>query len=540
VTTPHAEEEGLNRTLRTGFLRAAAQYPTAPALVVTDVTRSFEELAHTARVWANAIVGVIGRPARRIGVFAHRSETAYAGVLASLFSGAAFVPLNPTFPATRTASMIAQAGLDAIIVDGKGATLMSTVREHLETCPPVIAPQTESLNVRDARHINRAFLERLEPLADLPAVAVDDVAYLLFTSGSTGVPKGVPVTHRNVLHFLDFVTARYGITRHDRFSQTFDQTFDLSVFDVFAAWESGACVCAMQPIDLLAPARFATRQALTVWFSVPSIAALMRKKNLLKPNVFPTLRWSLFCGEPLPRVSAEAWQAAAPHSVVENLYGPTELTIACLTHRWDPRTSPTLCVNDVVPIGRPFTGLTAIVADDRLQVVRTGEPGELCVSGPQTVPGYWNDRDKTAERFVTLRAPDRDPERFYRTGDRVRELPGGEYVYLGRTDHQVKVLGHRVELSEIEAALSRNTGVAQAVALGWPVVDGSAEGVVAFVTGTNLDPRGITLNVRQLLPDYMTPRAVMVLEALPLNPNGKVDRNALRQALEAGEYRQYL
>ena len=160
---------------------------------------------------------------------------------------------------------------------------------------------------------------------------------------------------------------------------------------------------------------------------------------------------------------------AAPQSTVENLYGPTELTIACLTHRWDPSASPDLCVNEIVPIGRPFAGLTAVVVDDALRPVAPGEPGELCVSGPQTVPGYWNAPDKTVERFVTLQIDGTQTDRFYRTGDRVRQLPGGEYVYLGRIDHQVKVLGHRVELSEIEAVLSRNSGVTQAVAIGWPV-----------------------------------------------------------------------
>jgi non-ribosomal peptide synthetase component F len=281
-----------SRSLRSGFLRSARTTPGASALIVREVTRSYGELEHAARVWARALVHLAGGPARRVGVFAYRSEVAYTGVLASLFSGAAFVPLNPTFPPARTRAMIAQADLDAIVIDQSGARQLAAVMEGLERCPPILAPEAESLdwNGRAVRALGRDALDLLEPLGALPPVAAEDVAYLLFTSGSTGTPKGVPVTHGNVLHFIDFATERYGITGRDRFSQTFDQTFDLSVFDLFVAWERGACVCAMQPIDLLAPARFAERHALTVWFSVPSIAALMRKKNLLKPKVFSTLR----------------------------------------------------------------------------------------------------------------------------------------------------------------------------------------------------------------------------------------------------------
>src|SRR5262249_53113877 len=159
---------------------------------------------------------------------------------------------------------------------------------------------------------------------------------------------------------------------------------------------------------------------------VPSIVALLRKKDLLKPNSLPSLRWSLFCGEPLPRTSAEAWQAAAPQSIVENLYGPTELTIACFVHRWDPERSPALCANDIVPIGRPFDGLGAVVVGEQLDAVAPQQPGELCVCGPQTAPGYWRDQAKTDERFVSLPKVDSSGLRFYRTGDRVARTASGE------------------------------------------------------------------------------------------------------------------
>jgi amino acid adenylation domain-containing protein len=520
------------RSLRSGFLSHAASHPGRTALVVQDVTRTYGELEKTARQWASALCQRLGRAPERVGVFAYRSEVSYTGVLAALFSGAAFVPLNRTYPAERTRAMIEAGNLDALIVDLASFPQLAQIAERLSRTPLVMLPEQEAFPMQGATVLGKSDLATMTPLRAMPPVLPADVAYLLFTSGSTGVPKGVPVTHANVLHFIDVMTNRYSISSSDRFSQTFDQTFDLSVFDLFVAWESGASVYVIQPLNMLAPTRFVQRHELTVWFSVPSVPALMRKKGFLKPGSFPSLRLSLFCGEPLPCASAKAWQQAAPNSVLENLYGPTELTIACLVHRWDPLESPGLSVNGMVPIGRPFPGLGAVLLDEELRPVPNGQPGELCVCGPQTVPGYWQDEAKTAERFIAVEVSSSTSIRVYRTGDRAARQETGDYVYLGRVDHQIKVLGHRVELGEIEAALRADPTVVEAVAVGWPVEDGTALGVVAFVTGSGIEPDRLMDGVRLTLPDYMAPRTIRVVEAMPLNSNGKIDRNALRNQLD--------
>ena len=500
--------------------------PDAPALVVKSRSLSYGELDETARRWAGAIVRCLGRPAVRVGVFGSRSVVSYTAVLAALYSGAAFVPLNPRFPADRTRSMIRQAELDAIVVDELASKCLSTVVEGLEKTPPIWLPESTSA----------AELAAARPLdAELPPLAPERVAYLLFTSGSTGIPKGVPILHSNVRAFINWAVDRYRVQPEDRFSQTFDQTFDLSVFDLFVAWGAGACVYAMSPVELLAPGSFINKNQLTVWFSVPSIPAQMRKRNLLRPGMLPSLRWSLFCGEPLPQASAEAWQAAAPNSTLENLYGPTELTIACTVHRWDPKTSPALCVNGMVPIGRPYPGLREVLVDNDLGLVPKGEPGELCICGAQTSPGYWRDPEKTAERFVKIPASGLPDELFYRTGDQARELSNGDYVCLGRTDHQIKLLGFRVELGEIEGVLQRGTGVVQAVAVGWPVSEGTAQGIVAFINGSGIDLTELKNACRASLSDYMVPSRFIVVDDMPLNANGKIDRAALRARLEKAE-----
>lgn len=523
------------RSLRSEFLRAAAQFGERPGLIVKGRTLVYREIEEMARRWAAVLLE--RRPGRlgRVGVFAYRSEAAYIGTLTSLFSGAAFVPLNRTFPQERTRTMIQRAGLDALIVDRASAAQLSMVLAGMESPPLVLAPEadTDLAAVAPDLRCGADALAAAEPLARLPPLCAGDIAYLLFTSGTTGIPKGVAITHGNVTHFLDAVSPWLEYTADDRTSQMFDQTFDLSVMDLFATWQAGACLCVPQAAELLAPALYANRQRLTRWFSVPSLVAHMRRGGQLKPGVLPDLRLSIFCGEALPRSTVEAWREAAPNSVVLNLYGPTELTIACSVYRWEDATSPGECVLDVVPIGRPLPGLAALVVDDALKPVEHGEAGELCVCGPQTAPGYWCDPKRTAERFVPIEVGVSDTRIFYRTGDRVARQPSGEYAYLGRVDHQVKIHGYRVELGEIEAAILQHPGIVAAAAIGWPLEGGRPEGIVAFAVGKDVEPEAVRGALRGKLPAYMLPARVVILDSLPLNVNGKTDRAALQSMLEA-------
>lgn len=490
-----------------GFLGHAAEAPDRPALVAGGRSLTYGEMAATAARWAGRLHDAVGAPGR-IGVFGDRTPDSYVGIVAALHAGAAFVPLNPRYPRQRTASMIEQAGLDAILAPGEAAAGLRSIAGDV----PVLDAHT------------------LDGGAPVPAAAPgpDDLAYLLFTSGSTGRPKGVPIAHRNLRAFLDVTQRRYGLGPDDRLSQTFEQTFDLSVFDLFMAWSAGASVHVLDDADLLTPLRFVREHALTVWFSVPSVAALVLRRGRLDPGTLPSLRWSLFCGEGLPRAVAEAWQAAAPRSVVENLYGPTELTIACAAYRWRPESSPHECVRDLVPIGEVFDGLRAVVVDERLRDVAAGTPGELCVAGPQAFGGYWRAPELSEERFLTRTGPSGAAERFYRTGDLVARR-GDRLVFLGRTDQQVKVRGCRIELGEIESVL-REAGCVDAVALPWP--DASRpDGIVAAVSGHG-DVAAVTRLARERLPAFMVPRAIHVIADMPLNANGKVDRAAVRAAVE--------
>ena len=525
------------RTLRSGFLRACERFPGRPALWIDGAEVSYAELRRRAAVLAATLVRrAPGDDPPLTAILAQRSATSYAGILAALLRGHGFVPLNPGFPAARTRQMLERAGACALVVDAGCARYLEEVLEGIERRLVVVLPDLGAAGALAERWPRHEFVAggQLEPAnAFSPTRAdADGIAYLLFTSGSTGLPKGVAVAHRNAVHFLDAAATRYGITEDDRVSQLFDLTFDLSVFDMFAAWERGACVCCPSVKERLVPSSFIGSSGLSVWFSVPSTGVLLRRLGKLRPGAYPGLRLVLFCGEALPADLAEAFAAAAPNAVLENLYGPTEVTIACTAYRWDPARSPADCRGGLVPIGDPLPGMRALVSDDSLREVAAGDAGELLMAGPQVTLGYWRDPERTAAAFVT---PPGTAEVFYRTGDRVcRKAGGGPLVYLGRLDNQVKIQGYRVELEEVEAALREAARVETAVAVGWPESASGADGIVAFLGVGAVDLEVVRDRVRQRLPAYMLPRAIHRVTEFPLTAHGKVDRRALRRMLEEG------
>lgn len=509
-------------TLLSGFLRCAEGAPERPALEVGAERLSYGELALRAARIGTAIASAESADGPALtAVYGSRSAAAYAGILGALWAGNGYVPLNPSFPVDRCREMLLRSGARTLVVDGEREELVAELLEGVADPPAVIAADS----VAEAE----AEVETIDPVP--PRLGGAAIAYLLFTSGSTGRPKGVGVAQRNVVAFLDAIRERYDFGPEDRFSQTFDLTFDLSVFDMFVAWGSGGCLCCPSTAQLISPARFIRDSGLTVWFSVPSLGAMMRKLRMLKPDSYPTLRWSLFCGEPLPGELARAWAAAAPASTVENLYGPTEATIACTIQRVRPELGGEDEVNGVVSIGAPLGATGTIVVDEGLRQVAPGEDGELLLSGPQVTPGYWQDAEKTAAAFVE---PPGTEGIHYRTGDRVRRptRPQDPLVYLGRLDHQIKVMGHRVEIGEIEAALRDASGIDAAIAVGWPLTESGAGGIAAFLADPDADVRALREELAERLPEYMVPRRIELLTELPLNANGKFDRKAMLTLLE--------
>jgi amino acid adenylation domain-containing protein len=514
------------------FYESSVKNPHASALFVGGALISYGELADHARRIAGWLSLKDGEYSGRVGILASRTMEAYAGVLGTLWSGAAYLPLNPHTPEDRLIHILQQTRLDALVVDQAGLELLS--ERVLQSAPKRILfgasarPSQSALNYQETCFTCMAELPCCGPEQPVP-VAEDALAYIIFTSGTTGTPKGVMVETGSVDRYCGVVQDRSAFRPEDRVSQAAELTFDNSVLDLFVTWAAGACVYVVPASQLMAPAKFIRAHELTIWFSVPSTACFLERMKLLKPGIFPSLRYSIFAGEALSIATARAWQIAAPNSIVDNFYGPTEVTVDCIAQRLEY--PPNVTRNrGLLAIGKPFNGIRAGIVDADLAFLPPNEEGELVVSGRQVARGYFNDPELTAARFPTL-----DGCRWYRTGDLAYQDDNGIFHHLGRIDNQVKILGNRVELEEVEAHLRKITGTDLVAAVAWPLDSGRATGIVAFHCAPGVTRDEIRDEMKKRVPEYMVPQRIHHINTLPLGSTGKIDRKALTRMLDEGK-----
>lgn len=481
------------------FLRSVAAHPDEPALEAGGTTLTYRQLD----AWSAEIAGTLETSGRGpVALAVGRAPWTYAAYLAVLRSGAPVVPFDPAQPAERNrrALVLSEAGLVLTGQDAHAAV------SQISPVPVRVVADAPAANPPDPR--------------PRPGPAEDDVAYVLFTSGSTGRPKGIPIRHRQLDEFVRHNVDRYRVGPGSRLSQTFGLTFDPSVFDMFVAWGGGATLVVPSREQLLDPVRFVTERRITHWYSVPSLISVARANGTLTEASMPELSWSLFAGEQLTTDSARLWARAAPGSRVENLYGPTELTVTVTAYRlpsdearW-PRTS-----NGTVPIGDVYPHLEHRVDPDT---------GELAVRGSQRFDGYLDPGDNPG-RFLTADggAGGHDgpvpADHWYRTGDRVA-VEHGALVHLGRLDTQLKLGGQRVELGDIESAIREHCAVSDVVVV--PVGAVLTAVCVGPDTGSDTGSARMRSLLRGRLPAHMIPKRFVARARLPLNPNGKVDRAA--------------
>ncbi len=504
MTTPPSYRAGSR------ILEVARRTPGKTALIIAGESWSYAELIAAARQIARQFPRVAaGAPQPVTAVMAQRHISSYAGILAARLSGHAYVPLNVNHPCQRNATILRNSAAERVVC---GELAAEKLRNILQAAG-VAAESVPIIHCGDRKRDCR--LDLTEEPGQWPADregSLTDLAYILFTSGSTGQPKGVPIRNSQLEAYLQAAGPLIHVQADDRFSQTFDLTFDLSVHDLFVCWENGATLVVPSEKELRMPSAYVRTHGITCWFSVPSLAYQMRLQEDLVPGAFPGLRCSLFCGEALPTLVAREWALAAPNSIVENWYGPTEATIAC--SRYAVTDAP--IAEDTVPIGKAFPGMELLVQD-----------GELLLAGAQVASGYLNDAEKSAASFITL--PDGRPA--YRTGDRAAVGDDGNVRFLGRVDNQVKVRGYRIELGEIEAALRASSSGLNAVALAWPGGAEIATSIVAALETDAADTAAIRKRLAATLPDYMLPSMIFCIAEFPKNASGKLDRKALTELL---------
>ncbi|MFM0341566.1 amino acid adenylation domain-containing protein [Paraburkholderia fungorum] len=463
----------------------------------------------------------------RIGVLAQQSIEAYVALLGTCWAGGTYVPISTSAPPERIAEILARCSLAAIVVDTHGASLLA--QGLLDVCPPlVVAPDRQALSEWRGGVINVVSTDALPPdrVPEPMHVGAGHPAYIIFTSGTTGTPKGVVIPAGAARHYIDSASGILGLTSDDRVLETSEPSFDASVHNMFSTWEAGASLYVLPKHRAMNAVKFAVEARLTVWNSVPSLVGMLRQLKSLRPGVLPDIRIAAFGGEQLSAGIVDAWRVAAPNSMIHNLYGPTETTVYCLNEVVGKPT-PLTPGRDVVAIGRPLPGNLAAVFSDTGEMLADGEPGELGIGGPQLAIGYLDAPELTAQRF-----PTRAGTRWYLTGDRVVRDTSGTLHYLGRVDNQVKVLGHRVELEEVEAHLRIVAGADLVGAVGWPHDGEGTRGIVAFVAGDAIDTAQARHEMARRLPAYMVPSRIVALSGMPLNRNGKVDRHALLHLLE--------
>jgi amino acid adenylation domain-containing protein len=496
---------------------AAAAQPGRAAVSSGATVLTYRELDRLSNQMARALLRRGVAPGDRVAILAPKSAAAVVGLYGALKAGACYVPLDPKAPEDRLSYVLRDSGAAVIVADEARLPQAATLAGGVPGLRGVVTAA-------------EAAAEPDEPLPPERAVETD-LAYILYTSGSTGAPKGVMISHRNSLTFVEWAAAEVGLTEQDRVCSPAPLHFDLSVFDVFASCRAGACLAVLPdgvatfPVSI---AKWLEAERVSVWYSVPSVLTLLACYGSVRQFDLSALRVVIFAGEVFPPKYLTRLMDELPGRRYLNWYGPTETNV-CTAFEVPAGGADT----GPVPIGAAIanTEVFAVTSDGR-QVSRPGEEGELYVRGPSLMRGYWGQPAKTNEVLVRYPFRKSGEELVYRTGDLVTLEPDGNYAYLGRRDSMVKIRGYRVELGEVEAALYRHPVIQEAVVL--PVPDellGSRLRAVVTVKrevgGGEISRENVLSHCREWLPSYMVPDIVEFREALPRTSTGKVDRAGL-------------
>ncbi|MFZ2406411.1 MAG: amino acid adenylation domain-containing protein [Methylobacter sp.] len=505
--------------------------PDQVAIEEDDRSLTYGDLAQQVARVAGALAasGVVRQD--RVLILIDNGIEACVAILGVMRANACYVPLSPGNPPLRLADIWRQAEPTAIITVAANLALLEQIVEEGNVRANALFVLDGNLSADSI--LCNAFgvvFGGSDILCAGPPPSVtaidEDVAYILFTSGSTGHPKGVMVSHRAAKATIRWGCAYFRINQFDKLSNHSRLVFDVSVFDIFCALSSGATLCPLtQAGDLSFPGNFIRRHSITIWFSVPSVLGFMVQSREVSSGTFPTLRAVLLAGEPINPAWVSVWrehQAAIP---LYNLYGPTEAAIVCSIHQigvdspFDGGVIPIGCANNNCEL--------LILKEDAELMSNDNEIGRLFIAGTQLAEGYWRQPELTSKAFIRNPFKAEIAARMYDSGDLVMRSPDGQISFVGRRDSQVKVMGFRIELGEIEVALSQCSGVLEAAV----IVHSTPAVIRAFVACDSTTHGSLESEIRAELelkiPKYMMPRDIVFLANLPHNQNGKIDRGAL-------------
>ena len=447
-----------------------------------------------------------------VAIFMEKSAHMLAAFLGTLMAGGFYVPVDPGTPAERAASIFGTLSSDS-------ATPLVIANKETSEAAHACFPAARIFTVEELLVHSR----NTEALAAQARALVDTTpAYVLFTSGSTGTPKGVAVSHRAICGFIDGFVETFDIRAHDIMGNQAPFDFDISVKDIYGSLAAGATLAILPRRLFSAPAELVEalreRQVTVLVWAVAALC-LVSSLHALDGGELPNIRLVLFSGEVMPQPHLVRWMQKLPDATFANLYGPTEVTCNCLYHVVDRnRAYP-----GSLPLGNAFPNRRVLVLDEAGHpVTKPGQEGELYVGGPDIALGYYGDRKRTEAAFVQNPLAHALPETLYKTGDRVSVGEGGELFFCGRIDNQIKHLGHRIELEEIDAAFEREPGVERCRC----AYDEDRHRIYAFYEGT-AEGRELRAAVAKRLPIPLVPARAICVDAMPLTKNGKVDRRAL-------------
>ena len=524
----------MHRLLPRLISEAAQRDPSAPAVVMDDVTLSYGALEERSNQFARSLVEHGVRRGDRVALWLPKSPDAVVALYGIMKAGAAHVPVDPSSPALRLAYIAHDCAVAGLVTTrDRAAALDEALTSHAPMRALWFADSGDAVGetprVAGLPGVPWAALAGEAGGAFASPALEDDLAYILYTSGSTGEPKGVMLTHRNCRVFTDWAAETFALTAGDRVANQAPFHFDLSTFDLYAAAYAGASVHPVSPRIAAFPAAVAKRWAedrLSVWYCTPSSLVLMLTRGGLDKLDLSALRVLLFAGEVFANKYLRQLMALAPHARYANLYGPTETNVCTWLEVASPPEDET-----PLPIGRACPFDESLVLDDDLRPVPAGGAGELWIRGASVMQGYWGRPERTALSLQTLEITPGIRDRAYRTGDLVRERPDGNLEFLGRRDHQVKTRGYRVELGEIETRLAAHPGVDEAVVVAIPdeEITNRLKAVVVPKPDAVVTPDALKQHCAATLPRYMVPETVEFRAQLPRTSSGKVDRRLLAE-----------